>query len=535
MNAVTKALLKKQWLEFFGGSRQGSRDESVEKRTKRSVGSLLFSFLLFACLYYTVAGQMAKSLLPSGQGALYFAIMGLTAAVFSVFGGAFAAYSTLYEGRDNDLLLSLPIHPRQILFARTLRCYFISFLFTSMVLVPSDIAALVHGLHTGSSVVIGLLSLFILPVFALAFACIFGWLIALGAAHTRDNLRSLFVTLFSLVLMGGYLALFFEANHIIQGVLQHPAEVQNAFHTGLFPFWLFGQSAVGRWLPFLLFLLLTAVFFALIYLVLSASFIRLATMRKSGRHAAYRAKKMKSVPVRRALLRRERIHLFRTPVYLLNCAFGSVLLLAGFVFLLFRGRRTTAELTGALGDYAFAAPLIYLGIICVLAISNNLTAPSVSLEGQYLWQLRSLPAAGKDILDAKMHLHLLMTLVPAELCVVEVIVLSHPGALTAVFMLVYPAVLVYLNAAFGLLRGLRAPRLNWENEATVIKQDFGLMFPVMFSEFALALTAGLFFAVRHVMGSGAFLVLATALFCIPDFFLRKKLQTKGVKLWEAVE
>lgn len=51
---------------------------------------------------------------------MYFAMMGLLASFFGVFGSVFNTYAGLYLAKDNDLLLSMPIPIRTILCARLL-------------------------------------------------------------------------------------------------------------------------------------------------------------------------------------------------------------------------------------------------------------------------------------------------------------------------------------------------------------------------------------------------------------------------------
>ncbi len=53
--------------------------------------------------------------LPLGYGWLYYALMGLLALAFGVFGSVFSTYAGLYQAKDNELLLSMPIPPRRIL------------------------------------------------------------------------------------------------------------------------------------------------------------------------------------------------------------------------------------------------------------------------------------------------------------------------------------------------------------------------------------------------------------------------------------
>ena len=135
---MMKALIKKQILEmlsFLSGSGRGKK--------RRSKGGLaLYALLLvyvvavFGFLFYQMMGVLCTPLINSGLSWLYFALAGTMATALGVFGSVFAAQSQLYEAKDNELLLSLPIPPGRILLARMLVLYAQTLIFEATVLIP---------------------------------------------------------------------------------------------------------------------------------------------------------------------------------------------------------------------------------------------------------------------------------------------------------------------------------------------------------------------------------------------------------------
>ena len=115
-----KALFKKQLMEVNSWLLQD------KKKGKRRTGAgmagmiVLYLFLFFTVgmLFYGMGNSMCAPLVMSGLGWLYFALMGMIAVVMGVFGSVFNTYSTLYQAKDNELLLSLPIPPSYILAVR---------------------------------------------------------------------------------------------------------------------------------------------------------------------------------------------------------------------------------------------------------------------------------------------------------------------------------------------------------------------------------------------------------------------------------
>ena len=169
--------------------------------------------------------------------------------------------------------------------------------------------------------------------------------------------------------------------------------------------------------------------------------------------------------------------------------------------------------------------------LCLLAGSNDITAPSVSLEGKSLWIAQSLPIDPWQALRAKLGLHLLITELPLMLCAVCVAAVSGLDFLHAALVVVVPMVYVVLSAAFGLFMGLKRPNLTWTSEVAPIKQGLAV-FLSMFGGWVLAAGLGfLYYALMAHLGAAAFLLAATALFIVLALVLLRWLKTSGAKIY----
>ena len=60
----------------------------------------------------------------------------LVGVLMGVFGSVFNTFSGLYQAKDNDLLLSLPIPVRAILASRLLGVYLMGLTFSGVILLP---------------------------------------------------------------------------------------------------------------------------------------------------------------------------------------------------------------------------------------------------------------------------------------------------------------------------------------------------------------------------------------------------------------
>ena len=136
---MTKALFRKQMMEVFSWLFQDKK--SGKNRTKGGIiGFAVLYLLLFGFLgsiFYVTANMLCAPLYEIGFGWLYFALMGLIAVALGVFGSVFNTYSTLYQAKDNDLLLSLPVPPSKILSARLSGVFAIGLMYELIVMIPT--------------------------------------------------------------------------------------------------------------------------------------------------------------------------------------------------------------------------------------------------------------------------------------------------------------------------------------------------------------------------------------------------------------
>ena len=217
---------------------------------------------------------------------------------------------------------------------------------------------------------------------------------------------------------------------------------------------------------------------------------------------------------------------------MLNCGLGTVFLLVLAVLVLIKGHDVFLMMNALFaGEESFVTVLAAL-CLCLLASSNDITAPSVSLEGKSLWIAQSLPIAPWQALRAKLRMHLLITELPLVVCAVCVAAVSGLDFLHAALLVVVPMVYVVLSAAFGLFMGLKRPNLNWTSEVAPIKQGLAV-FLSMFGGWLVAVALGfLYYALMARVGAVAFLLAVTALFAVLALVLVRWLKTSGAKIYQ---
>ena len=531
---MLRALLKKQFLETTAFVYQSGKEGK-----NRSVGViiayvflLLYAVAAIGVMFYLVAQTLCGALLSLELEWLYFALMGLIATVLGIVGSAFMTYSGLYEAKDNELLLSMPIPPSILLFVRILWLYITCLLFELLVLIPTGIVYMMNVGRTIVWVVCYVAIAFILPLFTLALSCILGLVIAFFATRIRN--KSLITVVLTLVFFGFCFYGYSRISNYLNLLITNAQVVGETIKRMMYPVYLLGSASAGDFFLLLPVAGMVGACFAMMYLILSKSFVKLITTKRGAAKKQYVPKALKQGSVSGALLGKETKRLLGCPVYLLNGCLGVIFLLIATVALLVKWN----WLKEVLGQTFFGAEdmlsLIVCLVICLFTSMDCVAAPSISLEGKNIWILQSLPIRSRDVFLAKIKLHMLVNIVPAIICFAVVSVFLQQEIILMLLETLFIVEFILLSALGGLVLNLLAPNLTWTNEAIPVKQGASVIVSMFGSWGVLIGFTVLYVLLGTSMGAEWFLVFGLVIIGGGSSGLWYFLCTKGKQIWNSL-
>lgn len=523
-----KALLKKQFLEMISSFLiNGKTGKKRSRSALLGFGVLMvYVFGVIGFLFWEYSGVLCAPLALNGLSWVYFALIGIFAVTLGVFITVFSGYTKLYKAKDNDLMLSLPLPSWMILFSRLLSLYALAFLFGGLIFIP---ALIKYFLVVGVSflpLLFSVFMLFLLPLGALFISCLLGLLISFISVRlpAKNILSMVFAVAFILVYFWGYS----KINTGLQYLILHGATVGGTIKKWLFPLWQMGLACTGKALPMLWAFLLFFGSFTLLYLLLCKTFLSVVMRKEKTSRVKYSEGKGKSRPVFFSLLKKESLRLLKNPMLFLNCAIGSVLLLLLPVLALFN-IDFLQQISIPLGG---SVALILALILCGMSTTNLLTASSVSLEGESLWVLRSLPIKTSLIFAGKIFLHFLFTGIPVFLSGLVLGILLKISALTLALALIVSLACCLLFALLGLAVNLKFPNLHWTNEVVVAKQGLAPMLTMFSGMGMVLLLVGGYFLFGKYMAQSLYLCVCLTVLLLANFAFVCWLKKRGEKIFE---
>lgn len=493
---------------------------------------MLYAAFAFMMMFGILFQQIAKPFFDLGIGWLYFAFFAMCAFAVMFIGSVFMAKSQLYEAKDNDLLLSMPIPPKLILASRLALLMLMNFLLELLVAIPAVVMWFSTTQVTAIEFIAFVLIFFALQFFSMAVSGLFGWLLTISTSRIRN--KSLMTVLFSVAFLGLYFVGFSQANDYIKNLLLHVDEIAGSLGAVAPLFWIGNAIAEANALHLVFSLLIMLVPFALMYYVLSATFIKVATSKRGIAKVKYEEKQMREASPSKALFSRELKRLLSSPVYILNAGLGVIFIAIAAVALIIK-KTYILTLFAQSGFDSGAIPTILVLGLCLMTSVVLFTAPSISLEGKAIWIVKSLPILSKDILKAKLNLHIYLTVIPVILASAAAIYVFTPSALNAIAMLLAPVFFVMLSANIGLICNLKSPNLDWINETQVVKQSISVLLTMLFNALLVLIPGALYFVLPLGNGAtGLFVVVYTLILILAWFLTQRWIFTKGADIFETL-
>lgn len=455
-------------------SSTNSRGNSRKKAATGAGAMLLIAFLgLYLSGFYSF--MLMEVLAPVHMEVLVFIFMGMGALVGGLLFTAFAVKGVVFGGKDNDLLLSMPVSSTMLMTSRVTAIYLENLLFSFFVLAPAGaVCAFMTQSGVGRSALFWVrlvIAVFALPLLDTALSVLMGALVAFLSARVSRG------ALGQNIVMGIYMvAVFyfaFNLNGMIEDLAANAAGVKESLSWAAPMLWM-ADGIMGDWGLLLAFAACCIVPFALVVFGLGKVYRQAVTAfaARSARND-YKLSAQSASGQKKALLAKEAKRFFGTPMYFWNSGLGLIMLLAAGVAALVMQN----DLRGFIAMVGDALPVMPMAALVMgfCLCTSAITAPSISLEGKYLWILREAPVDEKSLLWIKTGFELLLSVpctVIAGVCLTIALQLSVADG-----VVLMGAMLLFCvgHAAFGMLMGLTFPKMDAVNETVVVKQGMAIL------------------------------------------------------------
>ena len=526
---MIKTLIKLRLSALISGfASKNKKGEYVKPSRAKVLGfAALYAFvvIMFAFMATAMIFGLGIVLIPAGLSVHYFGLVNcLVFAVVFVF-SIFETKSELFDCKDNELILSMPIKSGHIVISRVLVVLIYNYLISAVLAIPATViyAIFSHGEIKG--IIGSLLISAVTPLLATALASAVGYAVAAISKKMKD--KTIATMCISLVFLALYFWGYTELLNTAEGDDISAAII--ALTEGLGFIGAVGKASMLYPLNTVVYLLACIGGALIAYAIIARFYFSIIMANHSSSRTVYKKKELKSASAFLALSKKELSKFFSSAAYMLNCAIGLLFSLATAVFAVVK-----KDMIFALVDYvvylfpsADATSVLAIAssvILLLLSSMTTISACALSLEGDSLWIIKSMPLSSRDVLLAKTVPHILVSL---PFCLASSLVLAiafRLDFLSSLLVILTPAVATVLSAFVGVVFNVLFPKFKFNNEAEPIKQSASVLFTMLIMMLVALLSAvlgviGVVFShelLMHIL----ILVLLGALVGIAYFLIR---------------
>ena len=531
LNILFKKQLQELKYSYFKDRKTGKI-----KSKKAIIGYAILYVFIYLLLGFSIFAitMGVKEFIPDPEDVW---IIGSLMAFLTLFVGTFInmliTKGILYDAKDNELLLSLPIEDKYIILARMINVFANAIIYTSLLWIPMIVHTQIYLGFNVLNLIYGIITLILLTLTVTALSCLFGHLIARLTRKVKK--KNLVTTILTFILLGLYYYIYFNANRYLTALLMYKEEFISFLNTKGILLSVLGKAVTGNSISLLIaigiYLAITIIGFLLILPNYRKQLIATPAFAKKEFKGNY----SKQSSVANTLISREVKLFFSNATYTLNCGLSVIILVGGAIALIiFKGKiDELLPLLDILPIVKTVLPILLLCAILLIVGMDALSVPAVSLEGKNYWIVRSLPISTYDILNSKRTLQFRMHVIPSVLLAFVCTFIFKIDDITQILFILSVATGVSCISYFDLFLGIKGANLKWTDPTSVVKQS-GNVFIAIFGDmiFFAGLGALYVFVLSGFLPTEAYLGIVIAIFALVSVILDRWVKVKGTKLFE---
>ena len=531
-----KTLVKKQFYESFKGYFINNKTGKAKSKAAVIGMFILFAFIMFslAAAFFGMSLSISM-LLETELSWLYYAIFGVISIALGTFASVFNTSNSLYNAKDNDLLLSMPIKPSHILLSRITLVYGLSIMYISVAWLPICITPIIFHKYNPIILISDILLLLLLSLFVTVLSCAFGYIVAIITNKTKN--KSILTVLLSLAFLGAYYFVCFKFEALVNVLINDSEKYAMIIVTWANLIYQLALGALGRVSGLLIFALVTVALWIICYRVLNKSFYKIVINSNKVSSTNSKIEYKRKSSVYKTLLAKEFKRFIGSPIYLLNMGLGCVFVIAVAIGILIKrndiGGMLTQLETFIPNAYQYI-PLLIIAIPGAITSMCAITVPSISLEGKNLWILKSLPIHPIDIINAKRDVQFVFVSISSLISAILMCFAFKLDYSSSLIVCIIILMCTRITSNVASFLSLINPNFSWTNEAQPIKQALNVLVYLLISFIFSVGICSAYYLFRNMLTVDRYINYLEVILIGIHLLLQNKLNKWGTKKFETL-
>ena len=511
---LTKIFLKNSFSNM--DARMGISTKSKSKILIYGILFLYFAGLIIFLGYNLLDGLIAIHQETIFVGMILFMIFGL-----AIIQTVFSSINILYFTKDSEYLLPLPLKPYQIILARTNVMLIAEYL---IIFLLGFIPLVMYGILTGAGIiyyVTMILAVILVPILPVLMISMLVMFVMSFARLTKNRNRfQLFATLLVLAII---IALSISTSGMKQDLTNEEMAQMVVQANGMI-------ELVKGYVPTVDYLMealttnslfitivevlktlgITIVGFILYMLIAQKIYFKGLVGNLFGGGASSSNKEINQKEYRNSKLYKSYVgkefkNMARNPVFLMQCLIPAVLIPIIMVVVVYAGLNSDGmgleqitQMVQQMPTNTFFIACIILGVIQFFTMFIYISITAISRDGENAVFMKYIPVSLYKQYMYKIIPNIIMNIVTIIITLGMAEYLLNLPVITLIALFVVATIMGILQSIAMIIVDLKRPKLNWDSEYAVAKQNLNLVFPALLAMINIAIMVGLVFLLKHI-------------------------------------
>ena len=413
--------------------------------------------------------------------------------IITIVEGIYKSGSLLFECKDDNLLLSLPIKRSTVLFIRLFRFYLFELIFNSLFLVPTII---VYPFFVSVGItyyITSIIMVLLLPIIPIVLSVIIGFFSSY--LSSKAKYKNIIQILVSFVFIVGVLLFSYNTEGLINKFAENAKSINDVIIKIYYPAGVFSELIVtfSIW-KLLLFIIINVVLVLGLIKIFSNIYYKINSDSKSVKAKKKTNKVMiNKNSITKAIIKKEFNRFINSPVYAINTAVGLVFFLVFIIAIIVKFDGVIESIVNnenmnITKDMILSyTPIISLGLTFFASFMSSITNSMISLEGKSFSILKTLPVKPIKIIMAKVYTAIIIMMPFIIIGNIILFIFFKYSIFIFILLLVLSVLLPLVSETIGIIVNLKYPKMNALNDTEIVKQSMSSFIAVLIG---MIITAG---------------------------------------------
>ena len=542
--ALTKVFFKNSFqnMETAGGSKNKTNSKSM--------------MILYAIVFLYLAGivgffsyNLVQGLIEIQQEEIFLGLILLAIGVFVLIQTIFSAISLLYYSKDNEYILPLPIKPSQIVMAKTNVLLITEYFIVAIIgLIP----LIIYGILTTANIfyyITMIITLLTFPVVPVLISSLLVLIVMSFAKFTKN--RNRFQIIATIILLVVICVISFQTSdmegsqeELIQMATKANGLVEmirNTFPTLGMAIEALANNSI---LNLIALVLVTAILYLIYIAVGQKLFLKGAvgslSSGKRTKKAINEKTAFKKSSLAKTYIGKEFKTLIRNPIFFMQCVMPAILFPILVIVFTFAGMQTDQNTSITdIAQMITNKTSIYLGMAILMVIQFfsmfiYISATAISRDGQNAVFMKYIPVPLIKQIDYKVMPNIIMTTIMGIISIGIAQYLFRIPILYLLLITIAAISIGMLQSYLMIIVDLKKPKLEWNSEYAVVKQNMNLVWPMFLGLANITIIAVLSYVLGSFVNSFIIIGLFIIIYLGLTILVRKYIEKNTDKLFRKI-